>query len=113
MSGAMRTDIDRDSVAKAYARWAPFYDFVFGKVFERARTEAIAATERIGGRVLDVGVGTGICLPRYTRAKGVVGIDLSEPMLSKARKRVSELHLGNIESLAVMDAEKLDFPDNS
>jgi phosphatidylethanolamine/phosphatidyl-N-methylethanolamine N-methyltransferase len=111
--GAMRTDIDRDSVVKSYARWAPVYDLVFGKVFERARTAAIAATERIGGRVLDVGVGTGICLPRYTRASGVVGIDLSEPMLSKARKRVAELRLRNVESLAVMDAERLEFPDAS
>jgi phosphatidylethanolamine/phosphatidyl-N-methylethanolamine N-methyltransferase len=109
----MRTDIDRDSVVKSYGRWAPVYDLVFGKVFERARTEAIAATQRVGGRVLDVGVGTGICLPRYTRASSVVGIDLSEPMLRKARKRVTELGLTNVESLAVMDAEDLDFPDNS
>jgi phosphatidylethanolamine/phosphatidyl-N-methylethanolamine N-methyltransferase len=109
----MRTDIDRDSVVKSYARWAPVYDLVFGKVFERARTAAIAATQRIGGRVLDVGVGTGMCLPRYTCASGVVGIDLSEPMLRKARKRVAELGLANIERLAVMDAEALDFPDNS
>jgi phosphatidylethanolamine/phosphatidyl-N-methylethanolamine N-methyltransferase len=109
----MRTDIDRQSVIKSYARWAPVYDLVFGKVFERARTEAIAATQRVGGRVLDVGVGTGICLPRYTRASSVVGIDLSDPMLRKARERVAEQRLTNIERLAVMDAEDLDFPDNS
>jgi phosphatidylethanolamine/phosphatidyl-N-methylethanolamine N-methyltransferase len=109
----MRTDIDRQSVIKSYARWAPVYDLVFGKVFELARTEAIAATQRVGGRVLDVGVGTGICLPRYTRASSVVGIDLSDPMLRKARERVAEQRLTNIERLAVMDAEDLDFPDNS
>ena len=110
---AMRTDIDRDSVLQSYARWAPVYDMVFGKVFERARAAAIAAAERIGGRVLDVGVGTGICLPRYTRASAVIGIDLSEPMLSRARTRVAELRLTNIESLSVMDAERLEFPDDS
>jgi phosphatidylethanolamine/phosphatidyl-N-methylethanolamine N-methyltransferase len=109
----MRTDIDRNSVLKSYARLAPVYDLVFGKVFERARMEAIAATQRIGGRVLDAGVGTGICLPRYTRASSVVGIDLSEPMLRKARERAIALGLTNIETLAVMDAEQLDFPDNS
>jgi phosphatidylethanolamine/phosphatidyl-N-methylethanolamine N-methyltransferase len=106
-------DIDSESVVKSYARWAPVYDLVFGKLFERARAAAIAATQRVGGRVLDVGVGTGICLPRYTCASGVVGIDLSEPMLRKARKRVAELGLTNIESLTVMDAEDLDFLDNS
>jgi phosphatidylethanolamine/phosphatidyl-N-methylethanolamine N-methyltransferase len=110
---AMRTDIDRASVVKSYARWAPVYDLVFGKVFDRARTEAVAATQRVGGRVLDVGVGTGICLPRYTLASSVVGIDLSGPMLRKARKRVAQLGLTNVESLAIMDAEHLDFADNS
>jgi phosphatidylethanolamine/phosphatidyl-N-methylethanolamine N-methyltransferase len=110
---AKRADIDRDSVIQSYARWAPVYDLVFGKVFERARAAAIGAAERIGGRILDVGVGTGICLPYYTRASAVVGIDLSEPMLSRARKRVTELGLTNIESLVVMDAERLELPDAS
>jgi phosphatidylethanolamine/phosphatidyl-N-methylethanolamine N-methyltransferase len=109
----MQTQIDRESVMRSYARWAPVYDLVFGKLFERARTAAIAATQQVGGRVLDVGVGTGICLHRYTRANSVIGIDLSEPMLRKARERVAELRLANIERLAVMDAEDLEFPDNS
>src|SRR4029077_4996607 len=34
-------------------------------------------------------------------------------MLQKAKKRVAELRLKNVEGLAVMDAEKLEFPDNS
>src|SRR4030088_560822 len=34
-------------------------------------------------------------------------------MLRKAKARVDDLRLKNIEGLAVMDAEKLEFPDNS
>ncbi len=34
-------------------------------------------------------------------------------MLRKAQQRVKELGLNNVEGLAVMDAEKLEFPDNS
>jgi phosphatidylethanolamine/phosphatidyl-N-methylethanolamine N-methyltransferase len=34
-------------------------------------------------------------------------------MLEKAKRRVTEFHLKNVEGLAVMDAEKLEFPDNS
>ncbi len=34
-------------------------------------------------------------------------------MLKKAKRRVAEANLKNIEGLAVMDAEKLEFPDNS
>src|SRR5260221_8209443 len=58
----MGNDIDRDGVAKAYARWAPIYDLVFGAVFEKGRLASIAAADRLGGRVLDVGVGTGLSL---------------------------------------------------
>ena len=52
-------DLDNVTVAKAYARWAPVYDLVFGAVFERGRHAAVTAAEQIGGRVLEVGVGTG------------------------------------------------------
>ena len=34
-------------------------------------------------------------------------------MLKKAKQRVAQSRLKNIEGLAVMDAEKLEFPDNS
>ena len=105
--------INVDTVTKTYARWAPVYDLVFGTVFERARNAAITATNRVGGRVLDVGVGTGICLPHYASSTRVVGIDLSEPMLRKARKRVAEQDLRHVECLEVMDAERLIFPEES
>ena len=93
--------------------WAPIYDLVFGAVFDRGRRAAIAAAERIGGRILEVGVGTGISLPDYARANRLVGVDLSEPMLRKARARVAEHALSNVELLAVMDAERLALPDES
>jgi phosphatidylethanolamine/phosphatidyl-N-methylethanolamine N-methyltransferase len=72
----MGAELDKDAVAKAYARWAPIYDFVFGAVFERGRKASVAAAERIGGRILEVGVGTGISLPEYRRTTRVVGVDL-------------------------------------
>jgi phosphatidylethanolamine/phosphatidyl-N-methylethanolamine N-methyltransferase len=109
----MGTEINKATIARAYARWAPFYDLVFGEVFKRARVAAIAAAERIGGRILEVGVGTGISLPYYTTANRLVGVDLSEPMLRKAQARVQELDMRHVEGLAVMDAERMAFPDNS
>jgi phosphatidylethanolamine/phosphatidyl-N-methylethanolamine N-methyltransferase len=113
MAGALATDFDRNVTERAYARWAPVYDLVFGTVFERGRHEAATAAKRIGGRILEVGVGTGISLPDYAPADRVYGIDISEPMLRKARARVEELRLSQVEDLAVMDAEHLLFPDNS
>jgi phosphatidylethanolamine/phosphatidyl-N-methylethanolamine N-methyltransferase len=106
-------ELDEISLRKAYARWAPVYDLVFGAVFERGRRAAIAAAERVGGRILEVGVGTGITLPGYSRQNRIIGIDLSEEMLRKARRRVAELSLTNVETLEVMDAEHLSFADDS
>jgi len=106
-------ELDNETITKAYARWAPVYDLVFGAVFERGRHSAIAAAERIGGRILEVGVGTGLSLPDYGRDCRLCGVDISEPMLRKAQERVAELKLSNVEGLWVMDAENLSFPDAS
>ena len=107
----MAKDISEKSVGAAYAAWAPVYDLVFGKVFDTGRKASIAAAEKIGGRVLDVGVGTGISLPDYRRDIRLVGVDYSAAMLKKAFERVRDHKLDNVETLAVMDAKYLGFPD--
>ena len=99
------------TVAGAYARWAPIYDLVFGPVFQKGRRAAVAAAERVGGNILEVGVGTGLSLPRYRASDAVWGIDISEPMLAKARRRVAQLELSHVRSLELMDAERLSYPD--
>jgi phosphatidylethanolamine/phosphatidyl-N-methylethanolamine N-methyltransferase len=109
----LSAELDLITVQKAYARWAPVYDLVFGSVFASGRQAAIAAANRVGGRILEVGVGTGISLSSYSRQNRVIGIDLSEAMLRKARRRVADLGLTNVEELEVMDAEHLSFPDAS
>ena len=105
--------LNRDTVIKTYARWAPIYDKVFGSVFEEARRAAVAACEQIGGRVLEVGVGTGISLPYYSSNCRVTGIDISEEMLEVARQRVADDGLQHVERLELMDAEHLAFADGS
>jgi phosphatidylethanolamine/phosphatidyl-N-methylethanolamine N-methyltransferase len=104
-------DIDNRTVARAYARWAPVYDFVFGRVFATGRAASIEAAERIGGRILDVGVGTGISLQDYKRTNRIAAVDYSEPMLKQARQRVLEHKLDHVECIAVMDAQNLGFAD--
>ena len=78
---------------------------------------AIAAAEAHvgpgGGRILEVGVGTGISLLSYSRNNRIVGIDISAPMLRRAQDRVVEHRLTNVEALAVMDAKHLAVPDAS
>lgn len=113
LHGARELDFDREMVEQAYDRWAPIYDLVFGGVFSKGREAAIQATNKLGGRVLEVGVGTGISLPLYAPNVRIFGTDISEEMLKKASRRVVAQRLNNVEGLAVMDAEKLEFADNS
>ncbi len=113
MTSLARAELDKQTITKAYARWAPVYDLVFGAVIERGRHAAIAAAERVGGRILEVGVGTGLSLPHYSRQCRLCGVDISEPMLRKAQDRVAEFGLSNVEGLWVMDAERLSFPNDS
>jgi len=105
-------EIDNHAIAKAYAGWAPVYDLVFGAVFAPGRKASIAAAERVGGRILDVGVGTGISLADYSLRNRIVGVDYCEPMLRKAQQRVARQKLSHIEALTVMDAQRLGFRDD-
>jgi len=107
----MAGDIDRAGVEKAYGRWAPIYDLVFGKVFHGGRHSTVEIANRIGGRILDVGVGTGLSLVHYAPSVRICGVDIAEPMLRKAQQRVREHRLENVDVLSVMDAKNLAFPD--
>jgi phosphatidylethanolamine/phosphatidyl-N-methylethanolamine N-methyltransferase len=102
------------AVREAYRRWAPVYDATFGMIANRGRRKAVELiNQRRGGRVLEVGVGTGLSLPHYAPYMKVVGVDISPEMLDKARERVGKHDLRNIEALREMDAAHLDFPDNA
>jgi phosphatidylethanolamine/phosphatidyl-N-methylethanolamine N-methyltransferase len=112
--GGQRVALDADAVRDAYRRWAGFYDASFGGVSALGRRRAVLLTNRLpGSRVLVVGVGTGLALPRYLSEKRITGIDLSAEMLAQARKRVARLGLRNVEALREMDAEATDFADAS
>jgi len=105
--------MDYETIKRAYAILSPVYDFLFDKVFYPGRVAAIDLLEiKPGDRVLEVGVGTGLNLPLYPRDCEVTGIDISEGMLRKANERVRTYAMTNTK-LMVMDASKLEFPENS
>ena len=114
---------DAGQVVAAYSRWAPVYDVAFAAVMRAGRLAAAAAASRAaapdgtavfkGGRVIDIGVGTGLELPMFAPHARIVGIDLSEAMLRRARDRVIRTKLASVEGLLVMDATRLAFPDES
>jgi phosphatidylethanolamine/phosphatidyl-N-methylethanolamine N-methyltransferase len=107
------SDLDRRVVETAYARWAPVYDKVCGPIFETGRRSAASAALQVGGRILEVGVGTGLSFGDYDSSTEIVGIDLSEPMVAKARQRMASGLYPHVKAVMVMDAHQLAFEDES
>ena len=105
--------MDENDVRTAYRRWAPVYDATFGKLVTAGMRHATKQANRFSGRLLDVGVGTGLALPHYGPQLSVTGVDLSIEMLERARARIKKSHVTNIEALLEMDAGNLRFPAES
>lgn len=96
-----------------------FYaDHVFPHVLDIAtrpfwpqRKEVIAEAR---GRVLEIGIGTGANLPHYgADVTEIVGIEPEAAMLDRARQTAAGLTLPAPLTLAVGDAQALEYPDES
>jgi phosphatidylethanolamine/phosphatidyl-N-methylethanolamine N-methyltransferase len=105
--------MDLNKVERVYTSYAGVYDQIFGKVFHEGRESAVRNLNvQPNERVLEVGVGTGLALPMYPRHCQIVGIDLSEGMLAKAKERAESYGLKHVR-LQRMDAGAMDFSDDS
>lgn len=109
----MGADLERDVVETAYARWAPIYDAVCGPVMVIGRRAAAKAAREVGGHILEVGVGTGLSFDDYDASTHVTGIDLSAPMLQRARQKVASGRYPFVKQLLQMDAHQMAFADAS
>jgi phosphatidylethanolamine/phosphatidyl-N-methylethanolamine N-methyltransferase len=107
----MLRDPDRHVMEKAYARWAPVYDRLCGPIFIDGRRAAAQAAREHGGRILEIGVGTGLSFDDYDASTEITGIDMSEPMIARARERLDSGRYPFVKELAVMDAHNLSYPD--
>jgi phosphatidylethanolamine/phosphatidyl-N-methylethanolamine N-methyltransferase len=111
--GGQLVQMSSEAVRRAYRRWAPVYDFMFGKLTDWGRMPAVDYINGREGSVLEVGIGTGISLPQYKRSLQVTAIDLSPEMLKRARERVQREGLSHVKDILEMDAGHMSFPDNS
>ena len=104
--------LNATDVQKAYRRWAPFYDQTFGKIVEAGVQQTVVRANQFKGRLLEVGVGTGINLGLYPRSCEITGIDLSAGMLEKAHERIVKKGLRNCKVME-MDAAAMTFADDT
>jgi phosphatidylethanolamine/phosphatidyl-N-methylethanolamine N-methyltransferase len=101
-------------VTHAYARLARVYDLLFGAILQPGRVRAVRAIpSKPGLRVLELGIGTGLTAPLYSRNWTVVGVDLSPAMLTQAQKRIMQLGLNQTVTLLEADGAQLPFDDDS
>ena len=104
-------DPAKDVMEKAYAKWAPVYDTLCGPVFLSGRRAAAAAAREVGGRILEIGVGTGLSFDDYGATTEITGIDMSAPMIARAQERAATGRYPFVKQLAVMDAAAMTFDD--
>ncbi len=96
-------------VRDRYNRLARVYDRADATMERRLAPWRRMLWERVRGQsILEVGVGTGANIPYYPPGARVVGIDISEGMLERARVRAAQL--GAEVDLRLMDGERLEFP---
>jgi ubiquinone/menaquinone biosynthesis C-methylase UbiE len=105
------SDLDKSVVETAYARWAPIYDAVCGPIMVHGRRAAAAAARAVSGRILEVGVGTGLSFDDYDASTEITGIDLSAPMLEKARVKIASGRYPHVKDVHLMDAHAMTFAD--
>ena len=116
----MNTQSEQTTVIETYRKRAKHYDFTANLYYligfrEWAyRKRAISALNlHPGDTVVEIGCGTGLNLPLLRQAVGptgtVIGVDLTDAMLTQARQRVAEHAWSNVE-LVQADATLFSFP---
>lgn len=115
----MRQPNNKETAAtrERYGRIAPFYDLMEILPELRYRSwrerfwEALRQEMTPGGRLLEVGVGTGKNMPYWPREASIDAIDLTPDMVNRAQRRTEQL--GFEAMIQEGDAQSIEFPDNS
>ncbi len=75
------------------------------------RRAAAKAARAVGGKILEVGVGTGLSFDDYDATTEITGIDLCAPMLEKARAKMASGRYPHVRDVHQMDAHQMAFED--
>jgi demethylmenaquinone methyltransferase/2-methoxy-6-polyprenyl-1,4-benzoquinol methylase len=101
-----------DNIAEKYDFLNHFLSFGVDKYWRRRLVKEIKRCNP--QNILDIATGTGdmaIALTK-TKAKQIIGIDISKKMLEKGQQKIKKKHLENRIKLQYSDGESLEFDDN-
>jgi phosphatidylethanolamine/phosphatidyl-N-methylethanolamine N-methyltransferase len=110
----MKCKVNPRYMEQLYSFYSPFYEYVFGKLLGPGRRKAFKYLPREPHqKVLEIGVGPGSTLEFYPPKTRLVGIDISRAMIERAREKAIHVNSGSRFDFHVMDASRLEFPDNT
>jgi len=109
----MKCQVNPRYMEQLYSFYSPFYEYVFGKLLGPGRRKAFRYLPRNPDqKILEIGVGPGSTLDFYPPRTRLVGIDISRAMIERAREKAANINSGCRFDFRVMDASRLEFPDN-
>ncbi|GAA3653907.1 class I SAM-dependent methyltransferase [Asaccharospora irregularis] len=101
-----------EKIRKRYNRVAAIYDLLEQPMEMMSLKEwRIEIMKELKGKALEIGVGTGKNIEFYPNNIDITAIDFSVNMLQRARSKAKEL--GKKVDFQLMDAQKMDFEDNT
>jgi demethylmenaquinone methyltransferase/2-methoxy-6-polyprenyl-1,4-benzoquinol methylase len=116
-----RVNRSKDAARASYNRLSRWYDMIAGSTEKKYRDWGLEKlSAQPGGKILEIGFGTGHCLVALAKAVGpsgrVTGLDISDGMLEISRQRLQgeglndrvNLHLGDAADLDFIEANSLD-----
>ena len=109
----MKCRVNPKYMERLYSFYSPFYDFVFGQLLGPGRRRAFRyLSPRPHQKILEIGVGPGSTLEFYPSHTRFTGIDISSSMIGRAREKAQRINGGSRFEFHVMDAARLNFPDD-
>jgi len=110
---------DKNKTTKDWFKdWANEYDETLGKLKRHHDLlDLVVASSKVkpGDQVLDIGCGTGLLSLKFLKKADctITGIDSSPKMLTICKKKIKQLGLNGKINCRLVDAEQMDFPDNT
>jgi ubiquinone/menaquinone biosynthesis C-methylase UbiE len=109
-----RVNRSKEAARASYNRLSRWYDLIAGSTEKKYRDWGLEKLDaQPGEKILEIGFGTGHCLVALAKAVGpsgqVIGLDISDGMLSIAKHRLQQEGLNDYADLHLGDATKIDF----